>query len=138
VILLDTNVVSALMRREPEPVVVRWLDALPAESVWLPSITVFEVRFGLELLPAGRRRRALEQAFARALEEDFEDRVVPFDRPAAEAAAMIAAEQRRAGRPVEMRDVQLAGIARARRAALATRNVRHFKGLGISLVDPWS
>jgi hypothetical protein len=138
VILLDTNVLSALMRREPERCVVRWLDALPPESVWTTSITVFEVRLGLEILATGRRRRLLEEAFSKALEEDFENRVVTFDRPAAEAAGRIAAERRKAGRPVEIRDVQIAGIATARKATLATRNLRHFEGLGLDLIDPWS
>lgn len=137
-ILLDTNVLSALMRREPEPKVVAWLDARPPESVWTTSITVFEVRLGLELLAAGRRRRLLEEAFAKALEEDFENRVAVFDSPAAQAAGRIAAERCRAGRPVEIRDLQIAGIATARRATLATRNLRHFQGLGLDLVDPWS
>ncbi len=137
-ILLDTNVLSALMRREPEARVVAWLDAQPPESIWTTSITVFEVRLGLELLVAGRRRRLLEEAFAKALEEDFENRVVVFDQPAAEAAGRIGAERRRAGRPVEFRDVQIAGIATARKATLATRNLRHFEGLGLELVDPWS
>jgi len=138
VILLDTNVLSALMRHEPEQTVIRWLDALPPESVWTTSITVFEVRLGLEILARGRRRRRLEEAFSKALEEDFENRVVVFDRPAAEAAGRIAAERRRAGRPVEIRDVQIAGIATARKAKLATRNLRHFEGLGLDLIDPWS
>ncbi len=137
-ILLDTNVLSALMRREPDPVVVAWLDGLPAESVWTTSITVFEVRLGLEILAAGRRRRQLEEAFAKALEEDFEGRVVAFDQAAAHAAGRIAAERRRAGLTVEIRDVQIAGIAIARKATLATRNLRHFEGLGLALVDPWS
>jgi hypothetical protein len=138
VILLDTNVLSALMRREAEATVVGWLDAQPPESVWTTSITVFEVRLGLELLAAGRRRRLLEEAFAKALEEDLENRVAAFDPPAAEAAARIAAERRRAGRPVEVRDVQIAGIAMSRKATLATRNLRHFDDLGLNLVDPWS
>ena len=137
-ILLDTNVLSALMRSEPEPRVVAWLDGQPPESIWTTSITVFEVRLGLELLATGRRRRLLEEAFAQALEEDFENRVAVFDRPAAEAAGRIAAQRRRAGRPVEIRDVQIAGIAASRRATLATRNLRHFEGLGVDLVDPWS
>ncbi|MSP80978.1 MAG: PIN domain-containing protein, partial [Rhodospirillales bacterium] len=127
-ILLDTNVISALMRRESDPAVVGWLDRLPAESVWITSITIFEVRFGLDLLAAGRRRRQLEEAFVKALAEDFENRVLAFDRAAAEAAAGIAARERRAGRTIEIRDVQIAGIAAARRATLATRNVRHFEG----------
>ena len=136
-ILLDTNVLSALMQRTPEPAVVAWLDEQPAESIWTTSITVFEVRFGLELLASGRRRRALEEAFENALREDFEGRVVSFDEPAAQSAGRIAAERRRLGRSVEMRDLQIAGIAVARRAAIATRNVRHFEGLGAELVNPW-
>jgi len=138
VILLDTNVVSALMRREPDPTVVAWLDGVPAESVWTTAITVFEVRLGLELLVTSRRRRQLEEAFARSLAEDFENRVLSFDQTAAQEAGRIAAEQRRAGRPVEVRDVQIAGIASARKATLATRNLRHFEGCGVVLVDPWS
>ena len=137
-ILLDTNVLSALMQREPEQRVVAWLDAQPPESVWTTSITVFEVRLGLELLVAGRRRRLLEEVFAKAIDEDFESRVAVFDRPAAEAAGRLAAARRRAGRPVEIRYVQIAGIASARRAILATRNLRHFEGFGVDLVDPWS
>jgi len=137
-ILLDTNVISALMQREADPVVVAWLDAQPPESIWTTSITVFEVRFGLELLASGRRRRLLEEAFSKALEEDFEGRVVPFDEAAAQSAGQIAAERRRLGRSIEIRDVQIAGIAAARRATIATRNVRHFEGLGPALIDPWS
>lgn len=71
-IVLDTNVVSALMRKEPDPFVVSWLDGLPPESIWTTSINVFEIRLGLEILEAGRRRRQLEESFAKALEEDFE------------------------------------------------------------------
>ena len=136
-ILLDTNVLSALMRSDPDPVVVAWLDGLPAESVWTTAITVFEVRLGLELLEAGRRRQQLEEAFAKALEEDFEGRVLPFDQAAAQAAGRLASERRRAGRTVEIRDIQIAGIATARKATLATRNLRHFEGLSLALVDPW-
>ena len=137
-ILLDTNVLSALMRRAPEPAVVRWLDAQPAESIWTTSITAFEIRTGLERLPSGRRRRELEAAFTLLLEQDLEGRVQPFDMAAADAAGRIAARRQAEGRSVEIRDVQIAGIAAARRAPLATRNTRHFDGLGIDLVDPWS
>jgi toxin FitB len=137
-IVLDTNVLSALMRREADPVVVAWLDAQPPESIWTTAITVFEVRFGLHILAKGRKRRALEEAFANALDEDFDGRVLAFDQAAADAAAAIAARQRGAGRPVEIRDVQIAGIAAARKAALATRNTRHFEATGITLIDPWA
>lgn len=135
-IVLDTNVVSALMRREPDASVVAWLDSLPAESVWTTAVTVFEVRLGLEILVAGRRRRELEEAFAKVLAEDFEGRVLPLDEAAAQAAGRIAAERRRAGRTVEIRDVQIAGITKARKATLATRNTRHFEGCGLALIDP--
>ena len=136
-ILLDTNVVSAFMQREVHPVVLAWLDAQPAESIWTTAITVFEVRMGLELLATGRRRRMLEDACAKMLEEDFEGRVLSFDMPAAHAAGRIAAERRQTGRPVEIRDLQIAGIAAARKASIATRNVRHFEGLGLTVIDPW-
>jgi predicted nucleic acid-binding protein len=137
-IILDTNVVSALMRQDADPVVVEWLDSQAMESTWITTVTVFEVHFGLDLLVAGRRRRQLEDAFADALSEDFEGRILPFEQNAARAAARIAARERQEGRSIEMRDAQIAGIASARRATLATRNIRHFADLGISLVDPWT
>jgi len=126
------------MQQSVDPIVMQWLDSQPPESIWTTSVTVFEVRMGLELLAASRRRRTLEEAFAKALEEDFDGRVLPFDSAAAQAAGRIAAERRRAGRSIEIRDVQIAGIAVARKAAIATRNVRHFQDLGIALIDPWS
>lgn len=137
-IVLDTNVLSALMRHEPEPAVVEWLDLQPAESVWTTAVTVFEIRFGLELIAPGRRRRQLADAFRRALDEDFQGRILAFDDEAADEAASRAAERRAAGKPVDFRDVEIAGIVAARRATLATRNVRHFQDLRIELVDPWA
>jgi toxin FitB len=137
-IILDTNVISAVIRQNADPVVVGWLDRQPLESIWLTAVTVFEVHFGLELLPPGRRRRRLEDEFTRALDEDFEGRILPFEQSAARAAAAIAARQRQGGRAVEIRDAQIAGITAARRATLATRNTRHFADLGIALVDPWA
>jgi predicted nucleic acid-binding protein len=126
------------MQRDVDPVVVEWLDSQPSESIWTTSITVFEIRFGLEILASGRRRRSLEEAFSKMLEEDFEGRIVAFDDAAAHSAGRIAADRRRLGRTIEIRDVQIAGIAAARKAAIATRNVRHFEGLGLELIDPWS
>ena len=117
---------------------VAWLDRQPAESVWITSITLFEARFGLALLPSGRRRRTLEAAFAQLLKEDLEHRVLDFDAAAATEAASLAAERQKAGRPVDLRDTQIAGIALARRATLATRNLRHFRDLKIPIVDPWA
>jgi predicted nucleic acid-binding protein len=138
VILLDTNVLSVLMREEGDPGVVAWLNRQPPESMWTTAITVFEVRVGLEILESGRRRRFLEAAFDKVLSEDFDDRVVPFDESAAQAAGRIAAVRRKLGRSLEVRDVQIAGIAIARKAKIATRNIRHFEGLGIDLINPWS
>jgi predicted nucleic acid-binding protein len=138
VIILDTNVLGALMRAVPDPAVTEWLDRQPAESVWITTITLFETRFGLALLPVGRRRQALESAFNDLLTEDLENRVLDFDSAAAIAAASLAAARQKSGRPVDMRDTQIAGIVLARRGTLATRNVRHFADLKISIVNPWA
>jgi len=125
------------MQTVPDPSVVKWLDQQPAESVWITSITVFEARLGLALLPSGRRRQALQLAFEQLLAEDLEERVLDFDRPAAQAAADLAAERPRSGRTVDMRDTQIAGIVIARRATLATRNVKHFADLTTEVVNLW-
>jgi predicted nucleic acid-binding protein len=127
-IVLDTNVISALMRREVDPSIIAWLDLQPSESVWTTAVTVFEICFGLELLAPGRRRRQLEDAFSRALDEDFQGRILPFDREAAQEAASRAAERRAVGKPVDFRDIEIAGIVSARRATLATRNVSPLPG----------
>lgn len=136
-IVLDTNVLSALMQKVPERPVVEWLDRQPAESIWITSITLFEGRLGLALLPNGRRRKTLEAAFEQLLVEDLEGRVLDFDRPAAEAAADLAAERQRTGRTVDIRDTQIAGIVLARRAKLATRNIKHFADLSVVVINPW-
>ena len=135
-IVLDTNVLSALMRTTPDAPVVAWLDRQPAESIWITSITLFEARFGLALLPAGKRRAALASAFARMVEEDLENRVLDFDSGAAIEAAELAARRQIAGKPIDIRDTQIAGIALTHRATLATRNTRHFADLKIDLIDP--
>ena len=135
--ILDTNVLSALMRTNPEAVVVEWLDRQPADSVWLSSITVFETRFGLALLPKGRRRNGLERAFESVLAEDLAHRVLDFDSVAAATAAQLAADRRKAGRAVDLRDTLIAGIALARRATIATRNTKHFEGLDVPVINPW-
>jgi len=130
-------VLSALMRESPERAVVDWLDRQAAESIWITSITLFEARLGLALLAKGKRRQFLEAAFERLVIEDLEGRVLDFDRPAAEAAARLAASRQRAGQTIDMRDTQIAGIVIARRARLATRNVRHFPDLDVDVINPW-
>ena len=136
-IILDTNVLSALMQAVPEQAVIAWLDGQPAESVWITSVTEFESRMGLALLPVGRRRRMLTESFERLLKEDLQGRVLAFDSDAAREAAALAARRQRAGRPVDVRDTQIAGIALARRATLATRNTKHFSDLAVNVVNPW-
>lgn len=137
-VLLDTNVLSALMRSTPDPVIVEWLDAQPVESIWTSSITEFEVHTGIALLERGRRRRQLERVFAQLLAEDLNGRAQSFDQSAALAASTIAATRQRVGRVVQIRDVQIASIATARRATLATGNTWHFEETGVNLVDPWT
>jgi toxin FitB len=137
VIILDTNVVSALMEDEPDKKIAAWLDKFPWESFWLTTISLFELRYGIESLAAGRRRAEFEEGFARVLNPGFHGRILPFDESAAAAAGLIAASRRRRGRPTEIRDTLIAGIAVAHRADFATRNARHFSDLGISVIDPW-
>jgi len=137
VIVLDTNVLSELARRTPAPEVIDWLDRQPPESVWTTSISVFEIDSGLALMPAGQRRDMIRVLIARMIDEHLEGRVLPFDRPAAEAAAQLHAARQQAGRPVDFRDTQIAGIVLARKATLATRNARHFEDLGARVVNPW-
>ncbi len=136
-IILDTNVLSELMRSAPDPAVVAWLDGQAAESVWLTSITLFEARMGLALLPSGKRRRALEDSFEQLLAQELEHRVLPFDAEAAAQAALLGAARQQAGRVADMRDTQIAGIAMARRATLATRNLKHFDDLTTPVFNPW-
>jgi toxin FitB len=136
-IVLDTNVLSALMRDTPDPVVVEWLDNQPTESIWTTSVTVFEIRTGIELLVPSRRRTRLDEMFSQLLDEDLDGRVQSFDLTAAIAAGSIAATQQRVGRAVEIRDVQIAGIAASRHATLVTRNTRHFDETGVDLINPW-
>ena len=137
-ILLDTNVLSRLLSGDKDPRLDQWLDAQPSVSIWTTSITVMEIRYGIERLDAGRRREALGQAFERILAGELGGRVVEFDRRAGECTATLLAQRARAGRTVELRDTMIAGIALARRAAVATGNTRHFADAGIDIVDPWA
>ena len=136
-ILLDTNVISELFRKAPEPTVEAWLAAQNGAEVYLSAVSEAELRLGVALLPPGRRREALSEIVERVLQEDFRGRVLPFDSPAAAAYAVIAADRRKRGRPISQFDCQLAAIARANAAAVATRNVGDFEGCGVDLIDPW-
>ncbi|HEY1265234.1 MAG TPA: type II toxin-antitoxin system VapC family toxin [Terriglobales bacterium] len=135
-IILDTNVLSALMLQSPDPAVVTWLNRQPRTSVWITSITVLEVRHGLEIMPPGKRRAALTAAFSAFLEV-IERRVMGFDLEAAERAGSLMAECHRKGRPQDLRDTMIAGIVLAHHAVLATRNIGHFEDIGDVVVNPW-
>lgn len=135
-ILLDTNVLSALMRESPEANVLRWLDRQPRLSVWTTSVTVLEIRFGLQILSPGKRRTLLMHAFDRLLDA-IGQRVASFDGHAASLAADLMAARKKHGRPGDLRDTMIAGIALAHNAALATRNTEHFLDTSIHVVNPW-
>jgi hypothetical protein len=137
VILLDTNVLSELMRGAPWAGVEQWLATQPQPGLFICAITEAELRYGLALLPAGRRRSALAAEIEAMLAEDFAGRILPFDSAAARAFAEIAAERRQAGRPISQADAQIAAIARSRGASLATRNVADFERCGIEVINPW-
>ena len=136
-IILDTNVVSEFMRPRPDGRVTQWLDRQPASSLWTTSVTIFEVRFGIETAPAGRRRTALTTAFENWLSQVVQQRILSYDEQAARAAASLAAERKRTGRTGELRDTMIAGIVLASHAILATRNTKHFEDIAKSVVNPW-
>ena len=135
--VLDTNVISEMMKKKPAPAVVAWLDAQPEDAIWTTAVSVFEIRFGLNVLPNGKRKHNLQELFETMIRRDFGGRVMDFDSTAAEQSALIAAKSQGIGRPVEIRDVMIAGIVAARGATLATRNTKHFGLTGIPLIDPW-
>ncbi len=136
-IVLDTNVISALMRKEREKPVVKWLDGQPAASVWITAITVMEIRFGLQTMPKGRRQDALIRVFELMLKSMIEGRIASFDAEAGIHAAELMAQRKRRGRPAEVRDTMIAGIVLANRATLATRNTQHFEDLPVTVINPW-
>ena len=136
-IVLDTNIISELLRPAPNPQVEMWLAAQNGETLYFTTVGEAELRHGVATLPAGRRRSALGHAIEGMLEEYFRNRILPFDGAAACAYASIAAERRALGRPISQFDCQIAAIARACEAAVATRNSDDFEGCGIAVIDPW-
>jgi hypothetical protein len=136
-IVIDTNVFSALMQAAPEPKVIAWLDRQSQSSVWTTSVTVFEIRFGLQIMSGGKRRTALLQAFESLL-RNIEHRVASFDDAAASHAADLMALRQTEGRPVDLRDTMIAGIVLARHAAIATRNTAHFSDISATIINPWN
>ena len=136
-IVLDTNVVSELMRDNAHAEVLAWLDERPARELFVTAVTEAEIRAGIAFLPEGKRRKGLGEAAEQVLDNLFAGRVLPFDSSAARAYAEIAAARRAAGRPISQADGQIAAIAGSRGMAVATRNVGDFEGMGIDIIDPW-
>ncbi|MYN05812.1 type II toxin-antitoxin system VapC family toxin [Pseudoduganella aquatica] len=136
-IILDTNILSELMRSAPDPSVLAWIDSLPAREIFLIAITVAECLYGVERLPAGKRKASLARALSSMLVEDLDGRVLAFDGAAAVRYAALVAAGERSGHPVSMADGQIAAICQVHSAILATRNVKDFGRLGIALHNPF-
>jgi predicted nucleic acid-binding protein len=136
-ILLDTNVISELMRSAPDPALIAWHDRQPSGTIWTTAISIFEVRFGLETMPEGQRKTILTTVFECWLNELVQGRIAVFDEAAARKAAELDAMRRKMGRPGELRDTMIAGIVLANHATLATRNAKHFEDIAGSVVNPW-
>ena len=137
-IILDTNVISELFRREPSAAVERQLGRFASSEWFTTSVTEAEIRLGLSILPEGKKKHALEARVSEILREVFAGRILPFDSAAAQVYAEIAAGRRAGGRPISLADAQIASIARVYGASLVTRNVRDFDGCGLKVIDPWS
>ena len=135
--VLDTNVVSELMRPVPEPTVTAWVADHATSSLYLTAVGEAELRFGVAIMPEGARRDAVGAAVEALLREDFAGRILPFDSEAAAAYATLAASRRAAGRPVAQADAQIAAIAAANSMAVVTRNTDDFEGTGVDIVNPW-
>lgn len=136
-ILLDTNVVSELMRAEPAQIVLDWFDQHDAADLFISSVTEAELRAGVAYLPEGKRRNRLQQVIDGMIDQDFQGRVLPFDTIAARPYAQIAAQRRALGRAIAEADCQIAAIAHVSGATVATRNVKDFEGCGVAVVNPW-
>ena len=138
IILLDTNVLSELMRPNPNESVIQWIDALPGDDIWISAITVAEIRLGIALLPEGRRKQTLTRTAEEMFKEEFSEKCLPFDFQAAGEYATIVSERSHQGRPITVEDAQIAAIAIAADLALATRNTKDFLDIeGLKLINPW-
>ena len=136
VIILDTNVLAALMRDAPDPSVVSWMDRQPQSSIWTNSLTMLEIQTGLQVMPAGKKRVSLSEDFERLLDR-IDHRIVAFDEQAARFAAELTGLRQKKGRVGELRDTMIAGIVLSHHASLATRNVMHFADISATVVNPW-
>lgn len=136
-IIFDTNVISEVLRPVPEPLVGAWFAAQDGADIYTTTISEAELRFGVAVMPQGKRRDELSKAVDEIIRDYFEAQILPFDRAAARAYAVIKAERQAAGRRIRSLDGQIAAIAQSCGAAVATRNVPHFEGCGINIINPW-
>ena len=136
-LVLDTNLVSELMRPGPDPRVLGWIATQPLHEMAIATITLMEVRFGIATLPHGQRRTELDRRFRQFLAQGFSDRVLPFDSAAADACADIRAARKSMGRPIAIEDGMIAAVAKTHGATVATRDTSGFEGCGIPLLNPW-
>jgi predicted nucleic acid-binding protein len=136
-IVLDTNIISEMMKSAPAPNVAAWIDQQLITQLYVTTITIAEIRYGLCVLPKGSRRDSLKKAFERVIEAAFQGRVLSFDEPAAHFYGEIMGVRKELGRPLSIPDGQIASVARAQDAALATRNTRDFKDCGLELINPF-
>lgn len=134
--ILDTNILSAMMRSDRVPAVATWLDAQHEQELFTTAVSQGEILAGLAIMAAGRRRRDLEKT-AGEMFDDFEARILPFDSEAAVVYADLFALRRRIGRPTAVHDLMIAAIARANGARVVTRNITDFEGCDVTLIDPW-
>lgn len=136
-ILVDTNVISETLRQQPDPAVVRWMDAQSVETLYLSAVTVAELRYGIAVLPEGRRRQVLHSGLEQSVLPLFEGRILPFDGAAAESYAELMAAARRRGRGVSAADGYIAATAHAAGLMVATRDTSPFEAVGLAVVNPW-
>lgn len=136
-IVLDTNVLSELLRATSEPAVVRWTASQSLDTLYTTTVTQAEMLYGVKLRPIGQRRQQLEEAVTALFEEDFIERILPFDGGAARAYAEIVADRKRNGRSMSQFDAQIAAIVQSRGGTLATRNTDDFEGCGLRIINPW-
>lgn len=136
--LVDTNVLSEMLRADPRASVVAWFSQQRPDSLYTSVVTQAEMQYGVRIMPTGRRRSALDNAVAAMFSEEFAGRVLPFDSDAVPAYVDIVATRRAIGRPISQFDAQIAAIARIRRMAIATRDAAGFDGCGVAVIDPWA
>lgn len=136
-IILDTNVLSELMKSHPDLSVVNWIGKQKTANLFITTLTQAEILYGLEIIPVGKRHTALKEAALSMFEQDFSGRILPFDIDAAVLFATIAAKRRKIGLPISQIDAQIAAISLSHHATLATRNVKDFEECNLDLVNPW-